>query len=366
MNATATLCLVVFVALFLVQLSYYLFLYLKLARYKTKDNTFSKAVSVVVCGYNEEKYWEGLVEKLLEQNYPNFEVVLVNDQSSDNTKFVFKQWENHSKIKLVDISEDIKKGLGKKFALTLGIKAAKYDYLLLTDADCYPKDKQWIASMAKHFSNKSIVLGYGAYEKQPSLLNKLIRFDTFQVAMQYFSYALIGRAYMGVGRNLAYKKSLFFDNKGFASHLHLPSGDDDLFIKEVSDSNNTAISIITSAHTLSVPKTTWKSWIRQKSRHLSTGVYYKPFHKIMLGLWILSQSLFWLMFIALLFWQPFLYIALSLFLIRFSVQTLVSYQIMKKLNEKDLIFLLPLLELLFIFFYFIFIVNRMLKKKRFW
>ena len=188
----------------------------------------------------------------------------------------------------------IQKGLGKKFALTLGIKAAKYDYLLLTDADCYPRDKDWISSMAKHFFNKTIVLGYGAYEKHKGLLNKLVRFDTFQVAMQYFSYALIGKTYMGVGRNLAYKKSLFFDNKGFATHLHLPSGDDDLFIKEVATYNNTAISIEYSSHTLSVPKMNWKSWIRQKSRHLSTGIYYKNYHKLMLGSWTLSQILFWL------------------------------------------------------------------------
>ncbi len=362
----ATICLVIFSLVFLVQLCYYLFIYLKLARHKEQKKTFYKAVSVVVCGYNEEQYWEALVDKLLDQNYPNFEIVLVNDQSTDNTKFVFKQWENHPKIKLVDIGEDIKKGLGKKFALTLGIKAAKYDYLLLTDADCYPRDKDWISSMAHHFSNKSIVLGYGAYEKHKGLLNKLVRFDTFQVAMQYFSYALIGKTYMGVGRNLAYKKSLFFDNKGFATHLHLPSGDDDLFIKEVATSNNTAIGIAHSSHTLSVPKMNWKSWIRQKSRHLSTGIYYKNYHKLMLGSWTLSQILFWLLFLVLLSCQHFVYLIISLFLIRLVVQMLVSYFIMIKLNEKDLIFLYPILEALFIIFYFIFIVNRMIKKKRFW
>ena len=362
----ATVCLVIFSFVFLVQLCYYLFIYLKLARHKEQKKNFSKAVSVVVCGFNEEQYWEALVDKLLDQDYPNFEIVLVNDQSTDNTKFIFKQWENHPKIKLVDIGEDIKKGLGKKFALTLGIKAAKYDYLLLTDADCYPRDKDWISSMAQHFSNKTIVLGYGAYEKHKGLLNKLVRFDTFQVAMQYFSYALIGKTYMGVGRNLAYKKSLFFDNKGFATHLHLPSGDDDLFIKEVATSNNTAIGIAHSSHTLSVPKMNWKSWIRQKSRHLSTGIYYKNYHKLMLGSWTLSQILFWLLFLVLLSWQHFVYLIISLFLIRLVVQMLVSYFIMIKLNEKDLIFLYPILEALFIIFYFIFIVNRMIKKKRFW
>ena len=362
----ATVCLVIFSFVFLVQLCYYLFIYLKLARHKEQKKTFSKAVSVVVCGFNEEQYWEALVDKLLDQDYPNFEIVLVNDQSTDNTKFVFKQWENHPKIKLVDIREDIKKGLGKKFALTLGIKAAKYDYLLLTDADCYPRSKDWISSMAQHFSDKTIVLGYGAYEKHKGLLNKLVRFDAFQLAVQYLSYALIGKTYMGVGRNLAYKKSLFFDNKGFASHLHLPSGDDDLFIKEVASHNNTAVSITDSSHTLSVPKNTWKSWIRQKSRHLSTGFYYKNYHKFMLGLWSLSNVFFWLMFFTLLLLQKSLYLIFSLFLIRFLVQILIVNPIIKKLNEKDLIFLYPFLELLSNFFYIIFIFNSLIKKNKFW
>ena len=275
----ATVCLVIFSFLFLVQLCYNFFIYLKLARHKEQKKTFSKAVSVVVCGYNEEKHWEALLEKLLEQEYPNFEIVLVNDQSTDNTKFVFKQWENHPKIKLVEIGEDIKKGFGKKFALTLGIKAAMYDYLLLTDADCYPRDKDWISSMAQHFSNKTIVLGYGAYEKHKGLLNKLVRFDTFQVAMQYFSYALIGKTYMGVGRNLAYKKTLFFSVKGFASHIHIPSGDDDLFIRDVATKENVAIQIHREADIFSQPKTTFSDWFYQRKRHISTFKYYKKIHK---------------------------------------------------------------------------------------
>lgn len=357
---------IIFIVVFLIQICFYLFVFLKWALYKENKSDFSKAVSVVVCGYNEEKHWESLVERLLEQDYSNYEIVLVNDQSTDNTKFIFKQWENHPNIKLVDISSEIIKGFGKKFALTLGIKAAKYEYLLLTDADCYPRDSHWISSMVQHFSKKDIILGYGGYEKRPGLLNKLIRFDTFQVAMQYMSFAIMGKAYMGVGRNLAYKKSLFFENKGFASHLHLPSGDDDLFVKEVTKPNNTVITSELSSHTLSEPKTTFKSWIRQKSRHLSTGVYYKSYHKLMLGLWTLSQTLFWLFFILLLCWQHFLVFILLLFSVRLVLQLSVSFLILKKINEKDLIYFLPLLELLFIFFYFLFIVNRFIKKKRFW
>ena len=238
----------------IIQLLYFFLMFLKWSFSKNDINPNAEPpISVVVCGYNEASYWQTLVEQLLEQDYSNFEIVLVDDQSNDNTKFIFNQWESHPKIKLVRINQEIKKGVGKKFALTLGIKAAKHEHLLLTDADCLPVTNQWISKMAGNFSeDKQIVLGYGAYEKRKGLLNKLIRFDAFQVALQYFSYALSGIPYMGVGRNLAYKKSLFFDNKGFASHIHIPSGDDDLFIQEVAHKNNVAIADSYESKTISV------------------------------------------------------------------------------------------------------------------
>src|SRR6185436_19414615 len=124
--------------------------------------------------------------------------------------------------------------------------------------------------------NVEIVLGYGAYHKTKGLLNKLIRFETFHTALQYLSYALAGVPYMGVGRNLSYKKDLFLRNKGFASINHVPSGDDDLFINKVATKKNTKVLIDRDAITRSIPKTTWGAWLRQKARHYTTARYYKP------------------------------------------------------------------------------------------
>lgn len=350
----------------LVQIYFYLFIFLPLSTHKEYREQFQEPISIVICGYNEAQYWQQLIEQLLQQDYATYEIVLVNDQSTDDTPFIFKQWEHHPKIKIVNITNDIKKGLGKKFALTLGIKASKYDYLLLTDADCLPKDKYWIQSMVQHFNRKDMVLGYGGYYKKKGLLNKLIRFDTFLVALQYFSFALRGKAYMGVGRNLAYKKSLFFDNKGFASHLHIASGDDDLFVKEVSTSSNTAISLMASAHTLSEPKTTVSSWIRQKTRHLTTGIYYSPYHQWMLGLWSSSQIGFWLLFIVLLLLSDFVIFVLILFAVRLLVQLVIARPVLKKIDEYDLIYLFPVFEFLISAFYIIFMLNRIFTRRRFW
>jgi len=120
-------------------------------------------------------------------------------------------------LRVVTIQEDEHHFHGKKFALMVGIKGAKYEHLLLTDADCKPASKNWITSMMGNFTTEAeIVLGYGAYEKTKGLLNKLIRFDSYYIALQYLSFALSRKTYMGVGRNLSYTKSLFFKHKGFA------------------------------------------------------------------------------------------------------------------------------------------------------
>jgi glycosyltransferase involved in cell wall biosynthesis len=350
-----------------IQLLYYWFVFRKVNRFKKKENGFNKEVSVVVCAYNEAENLEILIPKILEQDYPYFQLVVVDDQSNDNTKFVLKKWEYHPKVKLVTITDDIPKRVGKKFALSLGIKAAIYDYLLLTDADCIPVDNQWIKSMVSSFSDQTqIVLGYGAYQKKKGFLNKLVRFDTFQVALQYFSFSLIGKTYMGVGRNLAYKKSLFFDNKGFASHLHIPSGDDDLFIREVATTHNTTISIDKSATTISVPKESWSSWIRQKSRHLSTSGEYSFDLKLWLGLYSLTQLTFWVSFIYLLINNAFTYQVLSLFAFKTLAQYFIYFPFMKKMEEKDLSYFIIALDLLLIFFQLIFGITNVLKKNKRW
>ena len=357
----------VFVAAVFIQSLYFLFIYRKLAFHKESHGDFINPVSLVICGYNESENLKRLLPLLFEQDYAIFEIVVVNDQSTDDTKFVLKQWDWHPKLKVVTIDEHVKKGLGKEFALTLGIKAAQYDHLLLTDADCYPKDKKWISSMVQNFcTQKEIVLGYGGYEKHSGLLNKLVRFDTFQVALQYFSYALIGHCYMGVGRNLAYKKSLFFDNKGFASHIHIPSGDDDLFIREVATSKNVAIAVQRSSQTLSEAKTTWNSWVRQKTRHLSTSRYYTFSHKFLLGFWAFSQILFWTLGILLIAQDINQEVVVLLMSLRFFIQGFIYYRVMKRLEERDLIWLFPLYEIAQLFFQLIFVFSNLFNRKKRW
>src|SRR5690606_37823827 len=182
----------------------------------------------------------------------------------------------------------------KKFALTLGIKAAKTEYQLFTDADCYPTSPNWLRDMSSQFTlNKTIVLGYGAYEKIPnSFLNKIIRFETMLTAVQYFSWAKAGKPYMGVGRNLAYKKEEFFNVRGFMDHMKIRSGDDDLFINQAGNSKNTTICFTPSSFTYSEPKRKFSDWFNQKRRHVSTAGHYKFFDRAQLAVFYISQLLF--------------------------------------------------------------------------
>ena len=364
---TVELIILIFCAFsLLIQLFYTLFFFRKIIFFKDINNNFKPSISVIICAKNEYENLENYLKTILSQDYPNFEVIVVNDQSVDNSRFLLENLEKrHNNLVVVNIDDNVNHSIGKKFALTMGIKTAKHEFLLLTDADCFVESKHWISSMAHNFKSSDIVLGYGNYEKKPGFLNMLIRFDSYNVALQYLSFSLKSLTYMGVGRNLAYRKSLFFKNKGFANHLHIPSGDDDLFIKEVAKDSNVIIEMSNNSHTISKAKDSWSSWIGQKKRHFSTSSLYNLNVKFLLGFLPLSQLIFFCSLsllitlkVSFVFWLPILVVKLL-----FSY--LMNYFTMKKLNCVDLLFFQPFLEIFHLIFHgllFIFNANQTPKK----
>ena len=360
----------VLLVLSLVSLSlllFYYFFYYRVSAYKIIKDTFYDPISIIICAKNEFENLRIYLPKILEQNYPKFEVIVVNDQSNDRSDALLERLEKKYKnLVVVTIEKHINQHIGKKFALTLGIKTAKYEYLLLTDADCFPNSKNWAQLMCNNFNSADIILGYGGYKKRKGLLNKIIRFDTFNVAQQYLSYALSGCAYMGVGRNMAYKKSLFFDNKGFANHIHIPSGDDDLFIQEVATKNNVAIEINTLAHTGSEVIENWKGWSYQKRRHLTTAPLYKTKFKVLLALYPYAKFLFWMAVILLFIFKAHLVIVLILLVVKLLTSYLVNYKSMKQLNSMDLYWIHPLYELIHLVLEGIFVLLNLVDKPKKW
>ena len=351
-----------------VQVLYYIFFYSKLAFYKekAKSETVEQPVSIVICARNEAERLVTNLPGVLVQNYKTtHEIVLVNDNSEDESKYLIEELRKSFKNLIpVTLTQEAKLIEGKKFPLSMGIKSAKFETILLTDADCVPASEFWIQKMqAAYTQGIEIVLGYGAYHKKPGLINKIIRFETFFSALNYFSFALVGLPYMGVGRNLSYKREVFIRNKGFSSINQLPGGDDDLFINQVANKKNTTIVIDPDAHTLSEPKTTFGGWMKQKYRHYSTSKYYKPKHKILLGMQAFSLfAIYPLLALNLIFghwwWQ-----ALAVFGVRLLIQALVYYKAMKKLNESDLFPYFILFDL-GLFFYYIFFLPAIWKSPR--
>lgn len=342
-----------FIAIVFIQIFYYLGIFGKFAFAKPQSITPKKLpVSVIVCAKNEEENVKKYIPLLAEQNYPDFEIVLIDDASSDETLEVFEEFEKqYPNIRLVKVQNNEAFWGNKKYALTLGIKASKKDYLLFTDADCYPTSTEWITAMSSQFTmNKTIVLGYGGYEKtNRSLLNKVIRFETVLTAIQYFSWAKAGLPYMGVGRNLAYKKEEFFNVNGFIEHIQVRSGDDDLFVNQAAHKTNTTIAYAPESFTYSKPKETYKEWFSQKRRHASTANYYKPFDKIQLGLFYSSQLLFFVLAIILLSFQFQWIVVLALLATRYTIAWTVTGFSAGKLKEKDLKIWFPVVEIILIF-----------------
>jgi glycosyltransferase involved in cell wall biosynthesis len=336
---------------FLNQLYYLLYYHSRLSRYKLPDELpqVNIPISVIISARNEAANLPENLPLIMEQNYPDFEVILVNDCSVDESEYVLKEIQiKYPQLKVVTITENDRHKTGKKFALTMGIKAAKNEHLLFTDADCKPASTDWITYMASNFSGSTeIVLGYSPYNKTGGFLNSFIRFETIKTATNYLSAALAGNPYMGIGRNLGYTKTLFFSNKGFASHMHVMAGDDDLFVNQNATADNTAVEIHPDAFTFTDAKDTFSSYYRQKRRHMGVGKLYKNKHRRMLSFDALSGFLFYILLLICLIlkYEPML--ALGLFVFRLICQVIVYYKVFRKLNGKNLVWYLPFFDLIY-------------------
>jgi len=340
----------IFVFCGVIQMFYHWYFFLRIIRFKDQTE-FSNAkppVSVIICARNELDNLVKLIPMLLEQDYPEFEVIIIDDRSDDPMyDYMLAQKASQKNLRLVRINYTPEGMNPKKFALTMGIRSARYNNLLFTDADCFPATNNWITSMASHLVGKEeIVLGYSPYQKESGFLNLMIRYDTFYTAVQYFSFALAGLPYMGVGRNLGYKKPLFMKLKGFYKHVPLTGGDDDLFVNRAATQNNISLNLDPESFTYSIPKKTWFAWYRQKTRHLSVGKYYRKNHKWLLGFLAAGNLLFYICVIPLFFFSLTLPLAIGGLLWKMVNHAVVMNQIKRKLAERFSFWSFPFLDIM--------------------
>lgn len=341
----------IFATCFLIQMAYLFIVFTGLIpKPPAKMVQKHPGVTIVVCARNEEDNLYQNIPNWCEQNYPEFEVIIVNDQSMDDSKYIVKAYqEKYKNLRLVDLERSKNGRIGKKLPLTVGIKGAKYPYVLLTDADCKPASKQWIRRIAANFSEKKkIVLGFSPYLRAKGMLNAFIRFDAVLVGLQYLNLAKRGVAYMGVGRNMSYHTDLFHEVSGFKAHYHIPSGDDDLFIQQVAKNNNFAIDYHPESFTYTTPKSSWKAWYTQKRRHFQTSPEYKVIHKALLGIYPATLLFMLISFVILLFVTDWWAILSSIFALRIVVYWIIWGISFKRLGSKDLIAYIPLFEFAFL------------------
>ncbi len=357
------------IACFTIQAFYHLFFFARLAFFKSRDRFQSQThpVSVVICARDEAHNLEQNITAIMDQDYrTTHEVIIVNDNSFDDTKFFLEELEKvYRRLRPISLTQEAKHIPGKKYPLSVGIKSSKYEILLLTDADCKPASEYWVQKMQDGYhAGIDIVLGYAPHNKTGGFFNKLVRFETFHTALQYLSYALAGKPYMGVGRNLSYKRGIYYENKGFSSLNHLLGGDDDLFINKVATPKNTNVVVDPDTFMYSDGAKHMSDWWKQKSRHYSTSKYYKPSHKFWLGLYATTQVLFWPLLAAAAF-NNWMY-ALPFLAARWLIMGMVFGKAMHRLRENDLIPIFWILDIWQFFYHLIFSVTLWIKPQIKW
>lgn len=335
-------------SLFLIQLIFWFALYNRIHdRYKAvwRNNvSFSDdlpPLSVVICSKNESASLREFLPLVLNQNYPNYEVVVVNDGSTDETEELLSLLETEYPHLYHSFTPEKSRNIShKKLALTLGIKASKHDWLVFTEANCYPVDENWLRLMARNFTaDTDVVLGYSGYERGKGWKQKNIAFDTLFGAMRYLGFAIAGKPYMGIGRNMAYRKALFFEHKGYSKHLDLERGDDDLFINAIANSHNTRVEVDANAVVRMKPNEYINDWREEKISYLATSSRFKGIQRFVLGFETCTKVLFHFGVLTLIILGVMLQhwllsgVGLLVFLLRFGAQLLIVNRTAKSLDE---------------------------------
>ena len=318
-------------------------------------------ISVIVANKNNGQGLARLISVILGQDYPNFELIIVDDYSEDGSAEMVEQ-NTDSKLKLIKCSKDLP---GKKQALTEGIEAAQYDLLLFTDADCVPASDQWMRKMMlSQNADKAIVLGIAPMFATPGFGAMISRTDTLDVLRQYVTAAILNRPYMGVGRNLMYHKKLWEGVKGFESHSHAPAGDDDLQVQAMKESSEVNICADQEAFVYSEPKKTLTEFIRQKTRHVSVAAYYNKTDVVLAGFDGMLRMVFYTVFIIGLFFSPML---VTMILLGFyATAGLVLHFIYRRIRQKSLALFFPFADFILAMLYQLIFARSLFKKFHTW
>ncbi|HEX5112910.1 MAG TPA: glycosyltransferase [Saprospiraceae bacterium] len=276
---------------------YYLFIF---RVRKTKDKVHWDSwpgVSVVIAIKNGTGKLRDTLLALTRQDYPQYEIIIIDDYSAPDQWEALVQMLNRLKGVFFYRSD---RAPGKNHALKMGIEKANHDFILCTDDDCLPAGPQWIKSMVSNANPGDIVLGYSPYIPQPGRLNLFIRFETVMTGMQYLSWAMLGKPFMGVGRNMLFSKSVLLKANFKHQLKKVGYGDDDLLVQSMKGKASVKVSLDPESFMYSEPAETLNEYIKQKHRHLSAGHYYSFVSWLQPGIFGIGIILHWFLLIPML------------------------------------------------------------------
>lgn len=300
-NQIAILLIAVMACSLIVLFIHYPILYLRPARRfrASQSNETPKKlppVSVILIVHNDAMWLRENLPYLLEQDYPNYELVVVDFVSQDDTSDVLKICSNHyALLKTVQFRQDVNSYRGKKYPLSIGIKSAQNDIILLSEPECVPKDFNWVRRMVEGYANPEtkIVLGYCGIRQKKSLFNALQVYDNLVYYLRFIAAALSGHPYTGNSCNLSYRRSFFFDHGAFYKHLSIAQGADDIFVNQNATHDNTAVILAPDSFTLTDAQPTLAKWMHKRRERTATRRFYSIRQKLQLIIYPLTVCLFY-------------------------------------------------------------------------
>mgnify|MGYP001159938217 CR=1 FL=1 len=360
----------IFLVATVIQLLYHVLIFIRIWFYKESEHVNYKPVSVIVSSKNQLDDLRSNLIYFLDQEYPEFEVIVINDASSDGTDDYLEELQkkyDYLKVVTNTIQENDRFNKGRKFGITLAIKSATHDNLLFSDADSYPSSNQWIKKMQAYFSSKNqIILAHSRLEKRKGLLNRLLRYESLYEGLLSFSSALCGFPLLAQPRNLGYNRQLFFSINGFFSHLNLSRGEAKLFVDEASNSRNTAVCLSAEAMTLSNKQKSYLEWFYHKRSYFHLAKRLRFSSLMILGMNFFSQLSFWMLIPVLLIYQINTQLVLLAFSLRFCMQYIVYWKMCKFTNEYGLLWFLPFYEISLMLIHLILSLSTFIKKVHDW
>ncbi|MBR6904753.1 MAG: glycosyltransferase [Bacteroidales bacterium] len=348
--------LILFGVITLIQLVYYYVIYGRFAFHRKKSALGFRdiPVSVVIVVRDDAALAVQNLPLLLEQQYSSYEIVIVNDRSRDehSLQAIREYKDRFPNIKLVDLSTAVSTSRGKKMAISMGVKCATYDHILLTSPDCKPASRLWLSKMAQNFQfQQRIVLGYNTFEKKKGIYSHFLHFDNLISAVQYFAHALMHSTYRGDLNNVAFVRPLFYKQNGFIAYNHLLYGEEDIFIHRASTPNNVAVEFDPDAVTLQQHSPSYGYWRLHKVSLFFTRKFNSLKNRILLSGYELTNLLFYgilALAIVISMHQPLaLYIAIGIAVLRIASLYVVMGIAAKKLHETQIIPQLLFYDLLF-------------------